>query len=225
MPSNPTLGGSDLVQSLQKAVPQKLLQGEEKLTTLLSRVLLKDVDRQLYSSNSCISTPVTHSGQWSMGGVSCVTSKWTHEKPKCASVVSLFALSQKMPVPDGACARTSLTTNTCRLWWACVCVCMWMYVYVGISVCVCVCVCMWLRFGGHFFQWQNRVFSDGYKGERRLEKKTESVMWSRYFPGSPLPSVSSSQASPSGLTLLPLLGLVVSQSPFLIDQQLDLSPV
>ena len=143
MPSNPTLGGSDLVQSLQKAVPQKLLQGEEKLTTLLSRVLLKDVDRQLYSSNSCISTPVTHSGQWSMGGVSCVTSKWTHEKPKCASVVSLFALSQKMPVPDGACARTSLTTNTCRLWWACVCVCMWMYVYVGISVYVCVRVCDW----------------------------------------------------------------------------------
>ena len=27
------------------------------------------------------------------------------------------------------------------------------------------------------------------------------------------------------LTLFPLLGLVVSQSPFLIDQQLDLSPV
>ena len=39
-------GGSDHVQSLHKAVPQKLLQGEKKLTALLSRVLLKDVDRQ-----------------------------------------------------------------------------------------------------------------------------------------------------------------------------------
>ena len=46
MPSNPTPGGSDHVQSLHKAVPQKLLQGEKKLTALLSGVLLKDVDRQ-----------------------------------------------------------------------------------------------------------------------------------------------------------------------------------
>ena len=84
---------------------------------------------------------------------------------------------------------------------------------------VCVCV-LPLRFAGHFFQQQSRVSSDGYKGERRLEKKTESFTWSRSFPGSPLPSVSSSQAAPSGLTLLPLLGLVVSQSPFLSDQQL-----
>ena len=39
-------GGSDHIQSLHRAVPQKLLQGEKKLTALLSRVLLKDVDRQ-----------------------------------------------------------------------------------------------------------------------------------------------------------------------------------
>ena len=38
--------GSDHVQSLHKAVPQKLLQGEKKLTALLSGAPLKDVDRQ-----------------------------------------------------------------------------------------------------------------------------------------------------------------------------------
>ena len=115
-----------------------------------------------------------------------------------------------------------LTTVGCD---ECVCVCIWVCVYVCICLCVCVCMCVCVRFGGHFFQQQSRVSSDGYKGERRLEKKTESVTWSRYFPGSPLPSVSSSQTAPSDPTLLPLLGLVVSQSPFLIDQQLDLSPV
>ena len=57
MPSNPTLGGSDHVQSLHKAVTQKLLQSEKKLAALLSRVLLKDVNKQQYSSNSCISRP------------------------------------------------------------------------------------------------------------------------------------------------------------------------
>ena len=140
---------------------------------------------------------------------------------------SLFFLPQRLHVPDGACARASLITNICRLWWVCVCVCGWVcvfvcmsvYVWAFVSVCVYTYVCMWLRFAGHFLQQQSRVSSDGYKGER-LEKKTESVTWSRSFPGSPLPSVSSSQAAPSGLTLLPLLGLVVSQSPFLSDQQL-----
>ena len=44
--SNPTWEGSDHFQFLHKAVPQKLLQGEKKLTALLSRVPLKDVDRQ-----------------------------------------------------------------------------------------------------------------------------------------------------------------------------------
>ena len=82
-----------------------------------------------------------------------------------------------------------------------------------------------LRFEVHLFQQQSRAYSDGYRGERRLEKKTESVTWSRYFPGSPLPSVSSSQAAPSGLTFLPLLDLVISQPPFLFCQQLDLSLV
>jgi len=90
----------------------------------------------------------------------------------------------------------------------CACVCIWVRVYVCICICVCVCVCV--RFGGHFIQQQSRVSSDGYKGERRLEKKTESVTWSRYFPGSPHPSVSSSQDAPSGLTLFPLFDVVVS---------------
>ena len=49
----------------------------------------------------------------------------------------------------------------------CVCMCAFL------SVCVYMCVCV--RFGGHFIQQQSRVSSDGYKGERRLEKKTESV--------------------------------------------------
>ena len=164
---------------------------------------------------------MTHSGQWNRGGVTCVTSEWRHEMPKCDSLVSLFFLPQRLHVPDAACARASLTTNICRLWWVCVCVYMSVCMCAFVSVCVCVCV----RFGGHFIQQQSRVSSDGYKGERRLEKKTESVTWSRYFPGSPHPSVSSSQDAPSGLTLFPLLGLVVSQSPFLIDQQLDLSPI
>ena len=95
-----------------------------------------------------------------------------------------------------------------------------MNVCVRMCVYMCVCVCACVRFGDHLFQQQSRVSSDRYKGERRLEKKTESVTWSRYFPGSPLPSVSSSQTAPSDPTLLPLLGLVVSQSPFLSDQQL-----
>ena len=38
-------------------------------------------------------------------------------------------------------------------------------------------------------------------------------------------SVSSSQDTPSGGQLASSLGLVGSQSPFLVDQQLDLSPV
>ena len=41
---------------------------------------------------------------------------------------------------------------------------------VGCDECVCVCV-LPLRFGGHFFQQQNRVSSDGYQGERRLEDR------------------------------------------------------
>ena len=153
---------------------------------------------------------------WAVSPVSLLSGG---RKSPSVTLVSLFFLPQKLHVPDGAHARASQTTDVCRLWWVCV--------YVCICVCVCVCVCRYVCviFGGHFIQQQSRVSSEGYKGERRLEKKTESVMWSRYFPGSPLPSVSSSQASPSGLTLLPLLGLVVSQSPFLIDQQLDLSPV
>ena len=73
-----------------------------------------------------------------------------------------------------------------------VCVCGCPYV----CMCVCVCVCVWLTFGDHLFQQQSRIFSDGSKGERRLEKKTESVTWSSYFPGSPLPFVSLSQAAP-----------------------------
>ena len=154
-----------------------------------------------------------------MGSVTCVTSEWRQERPKCDSLVSLFFLPQRLHVLDGACARASLTTDVCRLWWVCV--------YVCICVCVCVCVCRYVCviFGGHFIQQQSRVSSEGYKGERRPENKTESVTWSRYFPGSPLPFVPSSQAAPSDLTLFPLLGLVVSQSPFLIDQQLDVSPV
>ena len=67
--------------------------------------------------------------------------EWRHEKPKCTSVVSLFFLSQKLPVPDGACARASLTTNICRLWWVCVCV--YMSVYVCVHLCLCVCVYVW----------------------------------------------------------------------------------
>ena len=105
----------------------------------------------------------------------------------------------------------------------CVCVCVCMSVYVCEHLCLSVCVYISVyvtEICGSVLQQQSRVSSDGYKGERRLEKKTESFTWSRSFPGSPLPSVSSSQAAPSGLTLLPLLGLVVSQSPFLSDQQL-----
>ena len=115
-----------------------------------------------------------------------------------------------------------MSVCVCVCVYECVCVFVWVCMYEHLCLCVCVYiyVCMWLRFAGHFLQQQSRVSSDGYKGERRLEKKTESFTWSRSFPGSPLPSVSSSQAAPSGLTLLPLLGLVVSQSPFLSDRQL-----
>ena len=62
------------------------------------------------------------------------------------------------------------------------------------SVCVYVYVCDWYL--GITVQQQSRVYSDGCRGERRLERKTESVTWNRYFRGSPLPSVSLSQAAP-----------------------------
>ena len=76
-----------------------------------------------------------------MGGVTCVTSEWRHEKPKCDSLVCLFFLPQKLHAPDGACARASLTTNICRLWWVCMCVYMSACVCVHLYLCVCVCVC------------------------------------------------------------------------------------
>ena len=60
----------------------------------------------------------------------------------------------------------------------CVCMCVSVYEYVSmcslvyVCVCMCMCVCVLpLRFGGHFFQQQNRVSSDGYQGERRLEDR------------------------------------------------------
>ena len=93
-----------------------------------------------------------------MGGVTCVTSEWRHEKPKCDSLVCLFFLPQKLHVPDGACARASQTTDVCRLWWVCVYVCVYIWVckYVFICICVCmyvyVCLCVLpLRFGGSLF--------------------------------------------------------------------------
>lgn len=227
---------------------------------------------------------MTHSGQWIMGGVSCVTSEWRHEKPKCDSLVSL-SRPQKLRVPDGALARASLTTNICRLWWVCVhvckcayvvyklymrvctecvyvciyvcsrvsvciCLCPSVYVYVSVCLCICVstsvwlcvcvyvcvplcmcvcvcgcqcvcmCVCVWLKFGGIRFHQQNRVFSDGSKGESRLGKKTESVTRSRYSPESPSFCVHPKLLPRS--QLLPLLGLVSSQSPSCWHKNLDL---
>ena len=115
------------------------------------------------------------------------------------SSLSLF------PAPEAACSRwcmcKSLTDHKHLYVVMSVrvsvyeCVCMFAFV----SVCVYLYMCVFVRFGGHFIQQQSRVSSEGYKGERRLEKKIESVTWSRYFPGSPLPSVSSSQAVPSHL--------------------------
>ena len=84
------------------------------------------------SNSRQIAVLVPHCGQWNMGGVTCVTSEWRQEKPKCDSLVSLFFLPQRLHVLDGACARASLTTDVCRLWWVCVYVC----------ICVCVCVCV-----------------------------------------------------------------------------------
>ena len=170
--------------------------------------------------------PVTHCGQGSVGGVACGTSEWRLETPKCDSPVSLFLLPQRLHVPDGACARASQTTDVRRLWWVCVyvCVCIWVCKCVFICVCVCICICMCVCVCCH---WDLRVTFSSSRAESLLmdtkekeDLKTESVTWSRSFPGSPLPSVSSSQAAPSDPTLLPLLGLVVSQSPFLSDQQL-----
>ena len=59
---------------------------------------------------------------------------------------------------------------------------------------------------------------------KRRQNLSHEESASQYFPGSHLPSVSSSQAAPSDLTLLPLLRLAGSQSPFLIYQQLDPEP-
>lgn len=61
-----------------------------------------------------------------------------------------------------------LTTVGCD---ECVCVCIWVCVYVCICVCVYVYMCVCVRFGGHFFQQQSRVSSDGYKGKEDLKRR------------------------------------------------------
>ena len=94
------------------------------------------------SNTHQIAVLVPHCGQWNMGGVTCVTSEWRQEKPRCDSLVCLFFLPQRLHVPDGACARASLTTNICRLWW--VCVCLYMSVCVCVHFCLCVCICVYV---------------------------------------------------------------------------------
>ena len=50
--------------------------------------------KQLYFQSSG-----PHSGQWNVGSVTCVTSEWRHEKPRCDSLVSLFS------APEVVCSR------------------------------------------------------------------------------------------------------------------------
>ena len=59
---------------------------------------------------------------------------WVEARKAQVWLSSLFFLPQRLHVPDGACARASLITNICRLWWVCVCVCGWVCVFVCMSV-------------------------------------------------------------------------------------------
>ena len=107
--------------------------------------------------------------------------------------------------------------SVCVSVYECVCVCIWVCVYV--CICVCVCVYVW-DLGVTFSSSRAESLLKDTEEKEDLKRRQNLSRWSRSFPVSPLPSVSSSQAAPSGLTLLPLLGLVVSQSPFLSDRQL-----
>ena len=114
---------------------------------------------------------------------------WVEAWKPHATLVSLF------PAPEAACS----TWYTCKLveprWPQYVC-------RLVMNVCMHVCVPSEI--------WESVVPASEQSLFWRRERKTKSVTWSRYFSGSPLPSVSSSQAAPSGLNLIPLWGLVDS---------------
>ena len=78
---------------------------------------------------------MTHSGQWNVGGVTCVTWEWRHEKPKCDSRLSpscpRSCVFQMVQVQEPHWPQTSVGCDEC------VCVC------VYVCVCVCVCLCEW----------------------------------------------------------------------------------
>lgn len=155
-------------------------------------------------------------------GVTCITSKLG----QCKGQVWFSSLS--LSAPQNACymvhvpssgasvslgpellcgAELSADRSTFVAWWS-----------------IILCVSHWdLRV--NLFQGKKRVYSDWYKGERRLEK-TKSVTGrdaSQQFPGSWLPSVSSSRAALRS-HLASSLDLACYQSPFLIYQQLYLKP-
>ena len=181
----PFWGRSNDIYFLHKTVPQKLHQGKKKN----QQHCYQGCGINSKSSNSCFSISqwlILANETWVLPPVSLLSRGM--ETP-CNSLVSLF------PAPEVACStwytcepmEPHCPQHVCRL---------------VMNVCMQVCA--------PSETWESVVPASDQSLFWRLERKTESVPWSRYFPGSPLPSVSSPQAAPSGLTLIPLWGLVDS---------------
>ena len=71
---------------------------------------------------------MTHCGQWNVGGVTCVTSEWRQEKPKCDSSLSPSCprgcVFQMVQVQEPHWPQTSVGCDE----YVCVCVCVCVYV-------------------------------------------------------------------------------------------------
>ena len=111
-------------------------------------------------------------------------------KIPCDSLVSLFS------APEVVCSKWC----TCELMvphWP------WYMCRLVMNVCMHVCVASEI-WGSVVPVAEQSLFWQIQRGNKTWKKK--SVTWIRYFPGSPLPSVSSSQATPSGGQLASSVG-------------------